>query len=824
MGRANPPDEPFRQAQGRGPVEAARFVGDDSPYLLIPMLPHLDRKLLRDLKRLKGQAAAVSLVMACGLAMLIMARSLIHSLETTRSEYYQTNHFADVFASLKRAPNYLVDRIRAIPGVATAQTDLAVPVTLDLPGIAEPAGGTVRSLPDFGEPELNRLFLRRGRWLAAGARGEVLVGEAFAKANALNPGDTLAFLLNGRRQVFRIAGIVLSPEYIFEARPGVALPDSRTYGFFWMPYKEVATAWDLYGAFNRVSLTLAPGADEKSVLAALDNLLRPYGGFGAFGRKDHPSHIRVTDEIRVLTILSIGFPTIFLGVAAFMTNAVLTRLLALQREQIAILKAFGFTNRQIVVHYLKFAFVMVVAGVVFGLLGGIALGHKLVVMYELFFRFPDLHFRLDGNAVALALTVGLGAVTLGVLGAVRKAAKLPPAEAMRPEPPANFRPAFIERTGVARLLTHSFRIAVRNLERRPLQAVFTVTGLALATALLILPNTFKAGIRDVLDFKWDVVQRQDIMLGLVEPSSARIAPELAQLPGVLSLEPARSAAVRISFQGRSRQIGIRSLLPGGMHNRAVDSSGHEISPPDYGVIVSAKLAAVLGAQAGDTVVLESLEGRRAVAAVPLVALAEDFTGITAYMDQHAINRFLGEGDVITGATIVLDRAKRAEFLAALKGIPRVSTVVIKESLRQSFRETTAKSMGLIQSIYLTFAVIVAFGVIYNNARISLAERARELATLRVIGMTRREVGAVLVVELVILALLAVPCGLLLGTGLTTVIIGTINTETIRLPLVFTTYTYSFAVIVVIIASTLSALVVLRKLNQLDLIAALKAPE
>ena len=788
------------------------------------MLPHLDRKLFRDLRRLKGQAAAVSLVMACGLAMLIMARSLIHSLDSTRSEYYQTNHFAEVFDSLKRAPNYVADRIRDLPGVATVQTDLAVPVTLDLPGIDEPASGQVRSLPDFGEPELNRLFLRRGRWLAPGSRGEILVGEAFAKANALNPGDTLVTLLNGRRQTFRIAGIVLSPEYIFESRPGAALPDSRTYGIFWMPYKEVATAWDLYGAFNHVSVTLAPGANEKPVIAAIDRLLRPYGGLGAFGRKDHPSHIRVSDEIRVLTILSVGFPAVFLSVAAFMTNAVLTRLLALQREQIAILKAFGFTNRQIVVHYLKFAFVMVAAGLLLGLLGGIGLGHKLVAMYELFFRFPDLFFRLDRQAVLIALSVGLGVITLGVFGAVRKAARLPPAEAMRPEPPSHFRKAFFERSGLARLLSHSFRIAVRNLQRRPMQALFTVAGLALATGLLILPNTFKAGIREVLEFQWDVVQRQDVNLGLVEPSSARIAHELAQLPGVTSLEPSRSAAVRIHFRGRSRQIGLRSLLPGGQHSRAVDHAGHEIAPPPDGVILSGKLADVLGAKPGDLVVLEALEGRRPVQTVPLLATAEDFTGIAAYMDLHAINRFLGEGDVINGASIGLDMARRAEFLAALKEIPRVSTVAIKETMRQAFRETTAASMGLIQTIYLTFAIIVAFGVIYNNARISLAERARELATLRVIGMTQREVGAILVVELVILAVFAVPLGLLLGTGLTTVIVGSVSTETIRLPLVFTTYTYSFAVVTVIVASTLSALFVLRKLNQLDLIAALKAPE
>lgn len=788
------------------------------------MLPHLDRKLLRDLTRLKGQAAAVSLVMACGLAMLIMARSLIHSLETTRDEYYQANHFAEVFASLKRAPNDLGARIAALPGVATVQTDLAVPVTLDLPGLAEPASGLVRSLPDFGAPELNRLFLRRGAWLSPGVRGEVLVGEAFAKANALNPGDTLAMLLNGRRQTFRVAGIVLSPEYIFESRPGAALPDSRTYGIFWMTYKEVATAWDLYGAFNHVVVTLAPGASVQSVVAELDRLLRPYGGRGAYGRKDHPSHIRVTDEIRVLTILSVGFPSIFLSVAAFMTNAVLSRLLALQREQIAILKAFGFTNRQIVAHYLKFAFVMVAGGVVFGLLGGLVLGHKLVVMYELFFKFPDLVFRLDGTAVAIALTVGLGAVTLGVFSSVRKAARLPPAEAMRPEPPASYAPSWLERLGLKRLLSHSFRIAVRNLERRPIQALFTVAGLSLATALLILPNTFKAGIADILDFKWDVNQRQDLNLGLVEPSSARIAHELAQLPGVTSLEPSRSAAVRIHFQGRSRQIGLRSLIPGAQHSRTVDEHLREIPPPTGGLIVSAKLAEVLGAKVGDLLVVEALEGRRPVKTLPLVGLAEDFTGIAAYMELHAINRFLGEGDVITGASLGLDMSRRGEFLAALKEIPRVSSVAIKETMRRSFRETTAQMMGLIQSIYLMFSVVVAFGVIYNNARISLAERARELATLRVVGMTQREVGAIIVIELVLLAALAVPLGLVLGTGFATVIISSVNTETVRLPLVFTGYTYSFAVIVVTTASVFSALVVLRKLKQLDLIATLKAPE
>lgn len=788
------------------------------------MISNLDHKLLRDLRRMKGQVAAVALVMACGLAMMIMARSLIYSLETTRREYYEANRFGEIFVHLKRAPNSLANEISTIPGVAAVQPGLSVQVTLDIPELDEPASGMVRSLPDFEPPKLNRLFLRSGRWLTPGGRKEVLVGEAFANANQLKAGDSIAMLLNGRRQVLRIVGIVLSPEFVFESRPGAALPDNRTYGIFWMPYKELASAFDLDGAFNYLSLTLTPGAPERPVIAELDRLLTPYGGRGAYGRKDHPSHVRVSDEIRILTTMAIGFPTVFLSVAAFMTNAVLSRLLALQREQIAILKAFGFPNRTIVIHYLKFAFVMVAIGTILGGIGGVFLGHRIVELYHRFFRFPVLAFRLDQAALALALVVSVLAALAGVFSAVRRASQLPPAEAMRPEPPANYRPSIVERTGIAHLFSHSFRIALRNLERKPAQAFFTVAGLALATGILVVPNAFRDSVHRVLDFQWDVIQRQDLSLGLIEPASSSVYNEFRHLPGVINVEPVRQAFVRISFGNRQRQLGVQGLPPDGLHNRVIDASTHRIVLPERGIVISAKLAEVLGARVGDQLVVEALEGKRPTSVVPLVGLADDFAGVIAYMDIHSVNRLLGEGDIITGADFTIDSTKRSEFLRALKTIPHVSWVAIKNTLRENFRQTTAASIGLIQTIYLAFAIIVAFGVVYNNARISLAERARELATLRVIGFTQSEVGSVLVTELVILAIIAVPIGLLTGSGFSSVIFQSVNTETVRLPLVLTTSNYAFAILVVAIASTLSARVVLRKLNQLNLVGALKAPE
>ncbi|MBM3853917.1 MAG: ABC transporter permease, partial [Verrucomicrobia bacterium] len=389
----------------------------------------LDRKLLRDLRALKSQALAVALVMACGLAMMITTRSLILSLASTRDQYYEEHRFAQVFARLKRAPHAVHEQLAALPGVATVQTSIAIQVTLDVPGLPEPAVGLINSLPERGTQVLNRLYVRTGRLpLGRTAVGELAVSEAFAQAHGLQPGKTIAAVLNGAKESFRLSGIVLSPEFVFEAPPGAALPDNKTYGVFWMPYKELATAFQLYGAFNAVALTLAPGASEREVIASVNRVLAPYGGRGAYGRIDHPSHRRVDDEIRILEGLAIAFPLVFLSVAAFMTNSVMSRQIALQREQIAMLKACGFSNRQVGAHYFKFSLAIVAVGIGFGALGGVGLGRELVGMYHLFFRFPSLEFLLDTRVLVAAGLVSAFAAFAGVAGAVRRAVRLPPAE------------------------------------------------------------------------------------------------------------------------------------------------------------------------------------------------------------------------------------------------------------------------------------------------------------------------------------------------------------------------------------------------------------
>src|SRR3954468_21193729 len=482
---------------------------------------------------MKGQVVAVAVVMACGLAMMIMARSLIYSLESTRDSYYESKRFARVFADLKRAPNEVRKRLIEIDGVGIVETRVTGKLTLDLPGLNEPADGVAISLPDDHPQQVNLLALRAGRLPEPGTRGEVVISEAFAQAHEFRPGNTVPAIIRGQRQVLTIVGIALSPEYVFEARPGETLPDNRRFGVFWMSERELSYAMDLKGAFNNVVVDLAPGQNMAPVIAELDRILAPYGARGAYGRKDHASAVRLNDELRVLHGLAFAFPAAFLSIAAFMSSAVVTRLIRLQREQIAQLKAFGYSSREVGFHYLKFAFVIVVLGTILGSGFGLWLGRNVVNIYHRFFRFPAMDFHPDVSALLIALAISAGAAILGVLGAVRQAVRLPPAEAMRPEPPAEFKPSVLERIGLAHLATTTFRMALRTLERKPWQAIFTGLGLALASGIPVIPGAMRDGINYLLSFEWDVAQRQDVTVALIEPGSGEALSDLRHLPGVM---------------------------------------------------------------------------------------------------------------------------------------------------------------------------------------------------------------------------------------------------------------------------------------------------
>ena len=784
----------------------------------------IDRKLLRDLGQLKGQALAIGLVIAAGVAMFTMYFSTFESLDHTHKTYYDRYRFADVFASLKRAPLATVPRIEALPGVARVEPRVVVQVTLDVAGMTEPAVGLLLSIPEHRRAILNDLYLVKGRYIQAGRPKEVLVIEAFALAHGLEPGDRVAAIVNGRRRELEIVGVALSPEFVYTIAPGDLLPDDRRFGVLWMGRRALASAFDMEGGFNDVALALSPGASSEQVIADVNRLLLRYGGRGAIPRKLQVSAWFVANEMREMQTMGSILPVIFLAVAAFLLNVVLSRIISVQRTQIAALKAVGYTNGALALHYMKLGLVIALSGGLVGIAVGAWLGRGLTAIYSQWFHFPIFAYFLSPRIAVAALGVSLGAAVLGAFGAVRRAVRLPPAEAMRPEPPASFKRSWLERVGLARLLSEPARMILRNLGRRPVRTLLSATGIAFAIALLVFGFFFVDAIDLLMKMQFEEVMLHDVTTSFVEPTSSAARHELARMPGVLYIEPFRSVPVRLRHGTRSRQTAILGLPARPRLNRVVGQTAGVVQLPAAGLVLSSTLGKALGAEVGDRVTVEVLEGARPVRTVPVSLLVDEVMGTSAYMEIGALRRLMREGSVLTGAFLKVDSAQIDRLHARLKTTPRVAGVSLATAAYESFEDTIGETLGLMIGINLIFAAVIACGVVYNSARISLSERERDLASLRVLGFTRAEISFILLGELAVVTALAVPLGLMLGYGFCRGIIEALASELLRIPMVVDPVSYASAAVAVTTMSALSGLAVRRRLDRLDLVAVLKSRE
>jgi len=787
-------------------------------------IPILDRKLLRDLWEMKGQALAIAAVVAAGVTMFVTYLSNFDSLRRTRDEYYETARFADVFASLKRAPASLATRITAIPGVESVATRVVADVTLDVPGMIEPATGRLISLPVRGRPLLNDVYLRSGRWIDPTRPDEVLASEMFCEANKLGPGDRIAAIINGRRRTLTIVGIALSPEYVYAIRPGDIFPDKQRFGLFWMGQEALASAFNMEGGFNDVSLKLARGASLPDVVAALDRLTAAYGGFGALPRAQQVSAWTLENELSQLQTFGFMLPLIFLGVAAFILNVALTRAMSLQRPQVAALKALGFSNGELAWHYIKWALVIAAIGALAGVVFGAWLGSGMVSLYNEFFRFPSLDYHVSMDVAIESLVGSLVVAALGAQSAVRLAVKVPPAEAMRPEQPARYRRSVLEMPWQRFRLPLATRMIVRNLERQPVRALSSVTGISFAVAVLLVGLSFIDIMNELMDVQFSLAMRQDATVNLVEPRSVRALYEVEHITGVMDVEPMRSVPARFIAGNRSRTLGITGLPAEPTLSRIVDRSGRVQALPPEGLVLSKILGDILGVHRGDMLRVEVLSGDRQVLDVAVAGLVDDSMGLQAYMRLDALNRLVREGTTISGATMTVDPAERARFYQAVKAMPAVAGVALREMTLRNFRETMAQSMNLQIFFNVLFAGIIAFGVVYNSARVSLSERSHELASLRVLGFTRAEISLILLGELALLTLAALPVGALIGYGLGALIMSGFSNEIYRLSYIVTARTVAWSFLTVIAAACVSGLMVRRRLDRLDLVAVLKRRE
>jgi putative ABC transport system permease protein len=788
----------------------------------------LDRKLLRDLRHLWSQALTIALVVASGIGGFVTSLSAVDSLDAARERFYAQARFADVFADVERAPRALLDRLHGIPGVADVQATIEETVRIELDGVDDPILGRLIGMDLRRPPPMNLVTVRSGQPLdeAQGAlRGDgaidALVSAGFAQARGLVPGSSVGALVNGKRRTLRVRGIALSPEYVFAGLGG--MPDLRGFGVFWIDARVLEAAYDMDGAFNRVALRLAPGAREADAIAGLERALAPYGGREAFGRTDQPSHAMLDNEIREQRVMGTVLPSIFLGVAAFLLNVVVTRLVATQREQIAALKALGYPNGAIAAHYLKLVTAISAVGLMLGLAVGAVLGRLLLGLYTEFYFFPSFEHRIGAGLAATGALVAVATATLGTFSAIWGTVRLPPAEAMRPPAPGRYRRTLVERLGLRGLGT-SQRMILRNMERRPWRTLLSVGGVAAAVAIVVMGNFFRDAIDVVVDSAFNVALRADVIVWMARPADDAARHALARLPGVIAVESGRDVAVRFVAGHVSERGSIQGYAARPELRRIVDVDGRTTAPDGDGLVMTDRLAAKLGLRPGDRVGVQVLEGRRGLHEVPVAATVREMMGLNAYMERRALNRLLGEGDVSTQYALALERGAEPALLAAARGLPRLVGTFSKATLVRNMQEISARNIRIMSTVLTVFAAVIAVGVVYNNARIALSERTWELASLRVLGFSRAEVSALLLGEQAIVIAIALPLGMLLGWSLVHVIAELLKSDQFHFPVVIRARTYAWAALCVVAAGVASALVVRRRIDRLDLVAALKTRE
>ena len=785
----------------------------------------LDRKLWRDLRQLWSQVLTIALVVASGVAGFLATFSAWDALSWSRENYYAEARFADVFSSLKRAPVSLLPRIADVPGVAQVQDGVAHGVQIFIPGVQDPIRGRLTAIDPRQAQHLNQVTLLEGHWPAetvASGRLEVLVSAAFARARQLRPGDTLQALMNGKLQDLVVAGIALSPEFIFAGMGGS--PDVHGFGIFWMHRDAVAAAWDMRSAFNQISVRLAPGAREGEVIDALNTLLAPYGGINAYGREDHLSHRMLNSEIREQQVLGTVLPSTFLLVAAFLLQTVMTRHIGLQREQIAALKALGYDNRRIGWHYLRMVLVIVGLGCALGVVLGDALGQWFSTLYTQVFTFPQLQHRLRGDVLAVAVGLSVAVGLLATAQAIRASVLLPPAEAMRPPAPARYHRTWLEGTRLNTWLSPGQRMVLRHMQRHPWRTVLTVAGLASSVAIVISGSFWRDSIDLMLNTQFRQVLRGDVVLMLVEATPAQVASQAMRLPGVSAVEASRNVGVRLVNGHRHWRGNLQGRGAPAELQRIVDASGQRHEVPTEGLLLTDRLATRLGVRVGDTLRVEWQEGARTVWNLPVAGVVQEMMGMNAYIDHIQLNALLREGNVVNQLTLAVERGRETELLQALQQRPRVAGAFSKAVMLRNVEGITARNLLIFSAVLTAFASVIAVGVVYNQTRIALAERAWELASLRVLGFTQGEVSGLLLGQWLLEMLIALPLGWWAGYALSDTIVRLIQTDEFFFAVRIRPATYAFASVCVVVAALFSAWIVKRRIRHLDLVGVLKVRE
>lgn len=789
----------------------------------------LDRKLLREVRTHLGMLLAVTSIIAVGVTCLVTLASSYLNLTEAKTLYYAHCRMADFSIELKKVPLVELAPLAALPEVAEIRSRIQQYVTVDLDGVQEPLNGQVLSLPDRRQPIINDIVIRQGSYFTDRRDNEVIVNEAFARYHRLRPGQWIRLLLNNQQQELFVVGTAISSEFVYLLGSGAITPDPKRFGVFYIKQTYAEEAFDFKGSANQVlgRLSAAAHGSPREVLRRAEEMLSSYGVFTTTPLEDQLSNRFLSQEIQGLRSFAVITPCMFLTVAALVLNVLLSRLAQQQRAVVGTLKALGYSNLQVSWHFLKFGLTVGILGGVVGCVMGYWLAAGMTVLYRTFFQFPELHSRLRWDIYAAGTLISIGCAAAGSLRGSRAVLRLNPAEAMRPSPPRRGGAVFLERIGwLWRSLGSGWRMVLRNVLRSRLRTAACVFAAAMGSSVLVNGFMMQSSIEYMIDFQFRRIMRNDIELLFKDEQGQRALWEAARLSGVDLAEPTLSVACTF-INGSHRKKGA---VTGLMHNATLtiprDLECRPIRIPDHGLAMSRNLAEALHVQRGDLVGMEPIKGQRRLQYVPVVEISDSYLGLSVYAEIRYLSRLIGEELAMTGVQLASDH--NPEHLAALsrelKQLPALQAVTARADMIQTLEETVLKNQGIVIDLLALFAGVVFFGSIFNTSLVSLAERQREIATLRVLGYGPWEIGSLLFRESMITTVLGTVLGMPLGYWLTVAIAQAYASDLFRLPVVATPALWIKTMVFALGFGLLTHLLVQKQIHDMDWLDALKTQE
>ena len=784
----------------------------------------LHLKLMRDLWRIRAQALAIMVVLAIGVALHIMMSGFVTSLTQTRDAYYERHQLADIFAPVIRAPNYVSDQLAKIDGIRTVETRISTFASINVTNLDFSVSAQVLSLPLDGRRHLNEVRLTSGRFPTTDRPSEILLLNSFANAHRISPGDSIEVTLNAVRRHFDVVGTAQSPEFIYFSAPGEFIPDDARFGVIWMSRPALAGAMDLAGAFNEALVAILRGANERAILDQIDQALEPFGSTGAYGLDDFSSDRFLSEEISGLEVTAKTVPPVFMLVSAFLLYVVVSRMIKSEREEIGLIKAFGYSNSEVANHYLQLALFVAVGGAALGCMLGVVLGRMMVPVYTTYYKLPFLLFRLEFTSFASGIFLSLGVACLGGFVALRGVVGLTPAEAMRPPTPPDFSRSLSFQHGLLQRLDQPTRMVVRRLLRQPFRTIGAVSGIAAGMALSLSMLIIYEGFDQAIDQTFNVVDRSDATVSFVSNAPKKTIYELERMPGISVAEPVRFVPVVFRNGVRSYKGSITGLAPEPELNRALDAALRPIVLPSEGIILSIPLAKILGVGIGDYLTLEIREGRKPVVTIRVAGLADSLIGSPAFMDLEALGRHAGDAERLSGAFISIIDGRESKVYSDLRDTPAVAGISLRSEAEKAFKKVMDEGAGSARFVLGLMAFAITFGIVYNVARVTKDESARDLASLRVMGFSHNEASFVLLGELAVVTFVALPIGIALGSQLSHQIAEGFSTDLYQVPVVYAPKAIGSSIIVVVVATVISGWLVQRGLRRTDITLALKTRE